>query len=275
MKASNIKLRIYSISGFIVVLIGVAILLKFDLSDDWIGFWGSLIGSLLGIVGVYATMRLDQIKREAERKQDLFVSNISVYTELVNTLKIQELNLLLNKLLELKSSEKWYGLNRTTKLMIEKIVSESRNKTEYDGLRNVVRTYIINELRTEFTVKFLNRTYILEDGEILTLDDEDIEFTAVDQLVELLIPRLVNNINYMDDDEMEYVLNSYEHFRRDFSSRENLNNFSKQADIIYETLLILPSSTIWKIFVTERGLLFREINEFKKEIEIKIENLYE
>ncbi|XCA84092.1 hypothetical protein ABKJ26_03100 [Exiguobacterium mexicanum] len=256
-------------------MIGVAILLKFDLSDDWIGFWGSLIGSLLGIVGVYATMRLDQIKREAERKQDLFVSNISVYTELVNTLKIQELNLLLNKLLELKSSEKWYGLNRTTKLMIEKIVSESRNKTEYDGLRNVVRTYIINELRTEFTVKFLNRTYILEDGKILTLDDEDIEFTAVDQLVELLIPRLVNNINYMDDDEMEYVLNSYEQFRRDFSSRENLNNFSKHADIIYETLLKLPSSTIWKIFVTERGLLFREINEFKKEIEIKIENLYE
>ena len=60
------------------------LLWKVEVDNDWIGFYASYFGSIIGVIGVFAVMRSDQEKRINERKDDLFLKNLNIYREILS-----------------------------------------------------------------------------------------------------------------------------------------------------------------------------------------------
>ncbi|WP_214801999.1 hypothetical protein [Exiguobacterium sp. s194] len=97
----NNKIMLLIITLWVVALIVGTI----NWNSNWIGFWGSLIGSFIGVLGVFITMKVDQEEREKERKQDIFISNLSTYIGLHRTLSSTEFSSIYKELLKLKNSK--------------------------------------------------------------------------------------------------------------------------------------------------------------------------
>jgi len=99
MKNSYIKI------GFLVIIppiIIALILYKFRLNEDWLGYWGGIIGSGLGVFGAFLILKeqIDndkdslatqiQNEREQNRLQQIdntFFNLLSMYNEQINVLK--------------------------------------------------------------------------------------------------------------------------------------------------------------------------------------------
>ncbi|WP_047375052.1 hypothetical protein [Exiguobacterium sp. ZOR0005] len=256
--------RIVSLLIMITLAVVAFIVWTVYSNSNWIGFWGSIIGSFLGVMGVFSTMRWDQQKREEERKQDIFLSNKEIYIELITTLKKSSISTIALDLNKLKRSRDWHSLNKHNKIQINKVLSEHCKINEDEGLESTLRTYIIENIDFEFTEEKPDRG---RDGEDYFLKDY-----AIDGLLSVLFTRIKKDIEFVSD--MEEILISQEDLQKTMSIYLGLSSFTKNSESIYDSLLDLFDSNIWKSYKEGREEMFQHIDNIKKELIVRLEEAH-
>ena len=271
----NNKIVLSLITVAVVVFVVFVVLFRMyivDSNSNWIGFWGSIIGSFFGVGGVFATMRWDQKKREDERRQDIFISNLSTYTGLVQTLGSTKFSSIYEELLELKNSKEWHVLNNETKISIEKILALLPKVDEKNGLQNMISKYIQINLRPEFEIQIKDSYYDPETEDSTMLELEIIHQQAVDELSSLLAERIEYSISYIES--MKYILGTTYEFKRAMRSMPTLKDFAHKSDTIYSSLLELNYSNTWNDYQVGREDMYNSVKTLKNSLEKQIADLH-
>lgn len=265
MKKNQI-ITVVFLSGIFIILIMTASYLDIGTNNDWVGFLGGLIGSFVGVLGVYWTMREDQKKREEERKKDYFINNISIYLEIIHFLNYKTLNKLQKELNSLKRVKEWYQIDRETKASIEKIISICRKGDEVEGPRDAARDYILDRCGEKLTVK---TWYNIKGEEPIEVDE--VLFVAVEELLSIISRVLEDLVDY--GGLPVEILVTKEDFKKSILSTKHLSGFVRYSDEFYYIILDFPDSNNWNKYLTDRTNALLEIKEFREALILKVESL--
>ena len=121
-------------------------------NSDWVSFLGSYLGSIIGVSGVFLVTKMDQKEREAEKKDELFFNNISLYRSISSLMKVSKLTGLKKMMSEFKSNSDWSMVDVFTKKKLETIEDSLCFCDEDMGLFNTVKAFVKNNLFNEFKV---------------------------------------------------------------------------------------------------------------------------
>lgn len=153
--------------GIIICPVIVALMMnikspiRLDTSNSWIGFYASYIGSIIGVVGVFVVMKLDQEKREQERKNLMFFNNLDSYKNLSTILSNEKIEDVYKKIQEFKNLESWNNVDTETKSKLTAIAIDISNVNEDSGYRSVLRSFINSNLYDQLKVEsntFIEKT---------------------------------------------------------------------------------------------------------------------
>lgn len=269
---SNSKLTILVIFCILLIPIIIASMMELNLiwkvetDNDWIGFYASYIGSIIGVFGVFAVMRIDQRKREEERKDELFLNNIYLYRKLSSSLSVGELFKLSERLSEIRNESNWNMVDTSTKHKLKQIEGNLDYSDESSGLFYAVRDFIRSNLYNELKVTL----YSPEDEFNESVEYEDIPNEILDEVTCIVI----------NNSDVELV---YENFIKICVSKDKLlekfeeNSYAKgygdKMDTIYTKLSRIKESKEWSTYISRRAAIFNQIHELKSSINGRIEKV--
>lgn len=267
---NSTKARIIIIAILIPVI--VALLLEFNLiwevetDNDWIGFYASYVGSIIGVYGVFEVMRIDQRKREKERKDVLFLNNLPIYRKIASSINVERLYELKKKLTEIRSDENWNMVDSSTKRKLKQIESNLYYSDEHHGLFYTVREFISNNLFDELKEP-LNSP--------VNEFNESFEYDGVhDEVLDAMTGIVINNSDF----EIIYENNIELRVSKD-KLLEKLENdaytkgYEKNIDVIYTKLSNIKGSREWSDYISKRAATFKQITDLRNYINSRIDNL--
>lgn len=268
----KIKTRTKMILIAISIPIIVAVLLKFNLfwkvetDNDWIGFYASYIGSIIGVFGVFEVMRIDQRKREEERKDELFLNNLPTYRKITSLIHVEELSKLKERLAEIKSETNWNMVDSSTRNMFKQIEGNLDYSDESRGLFYTVRDFIRRSLYNELKVT------LLSPGDEF---NEPIEYEDVpDEILDEVTVIVINNsdVELVYDNCIEINV-SKERLLEKFEQNNNTKGYGNKMDVIYTKLLQIKESKEWSEYTSKRTAVFKKISDLRNQINSRIEKV--
>lgn len=248
-----------------ILMIIIASYLKIGINNEWVGFAGGLIGSFIGVFGVYWTMREDQKKREEERKEDFFIKNIGMYTDIIYLLDSKDLHTIYQTMNDLKKSKEWYEIEKITRVEIEKIIDKCR-RSEVEEAESIARSYLIKSCGKILIVK-TQRTLIDETS----IETKDVFEEAIDELLGMWSGTLKDIIDYSLD--IEDTLGNIEDFKRRISLTKYLAAYKHKSEEFYYAIVDFQESKEWLDYLDRRDIALNNINNLRKSLIDKIENL--
>lgn len=266
MKNRDLWLLITIVVVFATFLLIVNIL-NLGLSNDWVGFSGGLIGSFIGVFGVYWTMKMDQKKREEERREEFFIQSLNVYIDLITLLDKSSLHTIFKELSKFQKSNNWYLVDRDTKKSIEKIIVDCGKGNEIDGCENALRSYIYHNCKEELS---LNITEYHRQPDV-TIKDNVFSRDAAEDLLEIVMIERYDLIYFSLD--FSELLGTVEEFKKKIPPTSRLNELADQIENIYYCILDFPNSEQWNTYTSERQIAFNVKESFKKALIHRVENV--
>lgn len=256
----------------IIIPIIVALLLEFNLfweietDNDWIGFYASYVGSIIGVFGVFEVMRIDQRKREEERKDALFLNILPLYRKIASTIHVEKLSKLKEKLNEIRSESNWDMVDSSTKNKLKQIEGKLGNSDECNGLLYTIRGFIESNLYEEF--KILQRSPGDEFNE--PIEYEGIPNTILDELTNIIF----NNSNKELGSENFIVISvSKDELLEKFEEINYTKGYRDRMDDIYLKIIHINESKEWINYISNREAIFKQLSDLRTQINNRIERV--
>lgn len=238
---------------------------EITISNDWIGFYASYIGSIIGVVGVYLVMRLDQKERNRERDDERFFTNIDTYRRLAQILKQRDLYIMEKDLRVMLESENWENIDIKTSNEVKKIKSEMYYCDEHRGFSNSLIDYIYSNLKDVLKVNL--RHYDEAADEVVWYEDLPTE------ILDKFTNAVINNYNvdfYENKFELELSKND---LINKFENESELSHCNENIDIIFDKLSNFESSNELKNYLMRRDKIYSRIANISKLIDKRIERV--
>lgn len=267
MKKVHTMIFIFLTTLFIISIMFIGIQIV-GTNNDWIGFLGGVIGSFIGVFGVYWTMREDQKKREEERKKDLLSQNREVYSDVVKALSEGWLCDISNGLTKIKRSKEWIRLDKNTKESIEKIIFECRESDEDGGFENAIYSYLMIRCGDIFKVE--REEFDVSTGVLYKGFSSEIDYLR--SLV--LVIKIRSNEMIEQLMEPKEFYESKEQFKHDVSRSIHLPINEKQYVKLYCSVLGITKSEQWENYMSKRTITLTLIENLRSSITEKFEKLY-
>lgn len=257
---------------FLTIPIVVALIMELNLiwevetNNDWIGFFGSYIGSIIGVFGVFIVMKLDQRNREEERKEELFLNNLHLYRKISSLMSVDRLLDLKKNISEIKNETNWRMVDTATKHKLKQFEMELYYCDENQGLFNTVQDYISNNLYNELKV-----TLTIPNNEF----NESIEYEEVPkEVLDTITTIIINNsdVKLLNESSIVFSISKYE-FIEEFEKNKYSKGYTRNIDSIYNKLDYIEDSKEWKSFIKRREELFNQIHRLKNSINNRVEKV--
>lgn len=237
-----------------------------ETDNDWIGFYASFVGSIIGVLGVYEVTRNDQRKREEERKDELFFNNLSTYRKITSLTKGGELFKLKDRLAEIRSESDWNLIDISTKNKLKRIEGNLSYCDEHQGLFYAVRRFIEENLFDELKVSL----YFSGDEFSEPVMYEDLPHQIVDQVLNVVINIFEIDLTY--ENSINITISKDELLKK-FEQFENTQGYSDQMDSIYKKLANINESKEWSQYIDRRKAMFEQIHDLHSYINNRIEKI--
>ncbi|ACB86070.1 hypothetical protein Nther_2507 [Natranaerobius thermophilus JW/NM-WN-LF] len=253
-----------AIPFFVALIMEMNLIWEVETNNDWIGFYASYFGSIIGVYGVYEVMRIDQRKREEERNDDLFLANLSFYKKIVSVLNVDHLNKLKKSISEMKSN--WDMVDTFTKHRLKQIESKLEYCDEIEGLCNAVQDYILNNLYDELKVTI----YRSGDEFNESIEYEDVPNKILKEVANIVINN--SDVELLHENSIEINI-SKDQLLKKFEKDNNTKGYGKNIDTIYTKLSRIKDSKEWARYISRRTAIFSQMNELKNCINKRIEKV--
>ena len=242
------------------------LLWKVETDNDWIGFYASYIGSIFGVFGVFEVMRIDQRKREEERKDELFLNNLPIYRKITSLINVERLSKLKERLTEIKSENNWNMVDSSTKSKLKKIEGNLDYSDESHGLFYTVRDFISSNLYDELKVT-LNST---GDEFNESFEYEDLPNEILDVITSLVIN--VSEVELVYENNIE-ISASKDKLLEKFEENNYTKGYGDKMDVIYTKLSLIKESKEWSDYISKRTATFKQIGDLRNQINSRIEKV--
>lgn len=267
---SKVRSRIIIIA--IAIPIIVALLLEFSLiwkvetDNDWIGFFASYTGAIIGVYGVFEVMRLDQRKREEERKDEFFLSNLPMYRRIASSLNVEKLYNLKEGLLTIRSEKNWEMVDSSTKNKLQEIEGNLYYSDELDGLSYTIRRYISNNLFDELKVT-LNSSGDEFSG---AFEYEDVPNETLDAMTNIITNN--SDLESVYENKIELSVSKAK-LLEELEKNNYTKGYGQRIDAIYIKLSKINESREWSEHISKWARTFKQVNELRDYINSRIDRL--
>lgn len=265
---TKIKIIIIAISIPVIV----ALLLKFNLlwkvetDNDWIGFYASYIGSIIGVWGVFEVMRIDQKKREEEWKNELFFNNIPIYRKIASSIYVEELFKLKEKLTEIRSEDNWNMVDSSTNNKLKQIEGNLYYSNESYGLFYAVRDFIRSNLYDELKITLNSPENEFYDS----FEYEDVPNEIFDEFTNIILRN--SDIELVYENVIDISVSKDKLFEN-FEENTYTKGYGDKMDVIYTKLLLIKESKEWSDYISNRAETFKQIRDLRNQINSRIERV--
>lgn len=266
------KMRTKIIIIAISIPIIVAVLLEFNLfwkvetDNDWIGFYASYIGSIIGVFGVFEVMRIDQRKREEERKDELFLNNLPMYRKITSSIQVENLYKLKERLTEIRSEANWNMVDSSTKNRLKQIEGNMDYIDESHGLFYTVRDFLRGNLYDEFKVTLYSHGDEFNDP----FEYEDVPDEILDELTNIILRN--SNVELVYENVIEISVSKDKLFEK-FEENNYTKGYGDKMDVIYTKLSQIKESKEWSDYISKRTATFKQISDLRNQIDSRIERV--
>lgn len=256
----------------ISVPIVVALLLEFNLfwkietDNDWIGFYASYVGSIIGVFGVFEVMKIDQRKREEERKDELFLNILPLYRKITLSIQVDKLSKLKGRLNEIRSESVWNMVDSSTKNKLIQIEGKLGTSDELNGLYYTIRSFIESNLYDEF--KILQTSQVDEFNE--PIEYEDFPNEILEELTNIVFSNL--NVEFDLENVIEISV-SKDKLLAKFEEINITQGYGNKMDIIYTKLSLINKSKEWSDYISNRQAIFKQLSDLRTQINNRIERV--
>jgi len=260
------------ITGIVLfpIIIGIIVSIKLpngiETRNDWIGFFASYIGSIIGVLGVYFVMKIDQRQRESERRDDMFLKNFEIYKSISSALKQNLLTKIGDDITEIKKSDNWWLIDSMTKKKLEQLSSLFFYKDEKDGLLNTLSDYVFKNLSDELKLPMTHNERLTDQ----TIYYEDVPHEIVETVSDILYRYTVCDLEY--DDIVEISITKL-NLKNEFDKSIKISAYDKKMDIIYSKICDFNFSSELKSFQNGRNDLLNQAKNMAVEIDNRIEKI--
>jgi hypothetical protein len=264
------RMRILIIA--ISVPIIVALLLEFNLiwrvetDNDWIGFYASYFGSIIGVYGVFEVMRIDQKKRQEERNDELFLNNLEIYRKIALSLNVKGLDELKEKITKLRSEESWSIVDSSTKNKLKRIEGNLYDCNESDGLFYAIRGFVSSNLHEELKITLSSPGDEFNEP----FEYEDVLNETLDEFTNAVLRNCNVELVYENLFEVSIEKNK---FLESLEKNSYTKGYGDKIDAIYKKLSQIEKSTEWWDYISKRSLLFKQLSELRTYIDTRIEKV--
>lgn len=254
----------FSVPILVLIITNIKSPLIIEINNDWIGFYASYFGSIIGVLGVYSVTLFDKHQREIERRNQRFFENIETYKYISNLLKNTRLFLLKKELTDFVQTPKWLNIDTKTKYELNQFLLLLKQSDEVEGLSEAIRKYVRTNFFDEMKVTMT---------EIINYDEE-IEY---EDFPNEIIEDVTAAIRHIYKDSIDYgediISISKEELLRVFNKYEYARGYDNYINIIHEKVIRFSTSSELKIYVDHRSNFILKAKKLSKEIEDRIEEV--
>lgn len=262
------RIIIIAISAPIIValLMEFNFIWKVETDNDWIGFYASYIGSIIGVYGVFEVMRIDHIKREEERKDELFLNILPIYRKISLLIKVEKLYKLKEIFTEIRNEDNWIRVDSSTKIRLSQIERNLDFSDESGGLFYAIRDFINSKLYNELKVTTFSSGNEFSES----VEYEDVPNEILDELTKIV---LVNSTIELEYEDIIDINVSKDELLEKFEKNSYTKGYREKIDIIYTKLLQINESKEWSDYISKRSAVFKEISDLSNQIINRIEKV--
>lgn len=236
-------------------------------NSDWVSFLGSYLGSILGVLGVFLVTKIDQIERESERKDALFLNNISLYRNILSLMDTRQLSSLQKGISEFKDGNNWSAIDTLTKQKLKNIEDDLYYANERTGLFNIIKNFIQANLSNELEV-----TMSTSGDEF----NEPIEYEGIpDPLLNSVTAIIINSleIDLLYENSIYVEISKKQMMRKLKDDKYSKEYTDAEIDVIYRKVCKIGRSNEWIEYLERRSEIFNNITKLRKEIEERIKKV--
>ncbi len=258
-------IAITSIPIFIAIIVSIKNPINIETSNDWISFYGSYIGSIIGVIGVFIVMRVDQTQRNSERRDQLFIKNIELYQKLLKIFKLRNLNKMKSDFELIKKEKEWILLDVKTKSEIEKTIALINKYNETNGLWDTILSFSYHNLYDYFKIPMT----LYDESHDIEHEIEDTPHEILEEVTNLLIGYL--KINAFDE-EMTLLI-SKEELKMELKKHNLSYVIEKNFNSLFDTINSFDTSKELILYQKGREKLFSQNLKIVKSIESRIDSV--
>lgn len=263
-KITKIGLIIVSVPILVMIITNIKSPLKIEIDNDWIGFYASYFGAIIGVLGVYSVTLFDKHQREIERRNQRFFENIETYKYISNLLKNARLFLLKKELEDLVQTPRWLNIDTKTKNELNQLRILLKQSDEVEGLSEAIRIYVRNNFFDEMKVTMTASIN----------DDEEFEY---EDFPNEIIEDVTAAIRSIYKDSIEYGGDVISISKKDligvFNKYEYAKGYDNYIDTIHEKVIRFIKSSELKIYEEHRSNFILKAKRLSKEIDDRIEKV--
>lgn len=263
---TKIILIAISIPIIVAVLLEFNLFWKVETDNDWIGFYASYIGSIIGVFGVFEVMRIDQRKREEERKDELFLDNLPIYRKIVSSIQVEKLSKLKEKLTEIRKEVNWNMVDSSTKNSLKQIEGNLDYSDESRGLFYTVRAFIRRNLYNELKTT----QYSPGDEFSESVEYEDVPNEILDEVTSIVINN--SDIEIVYENSIALSISKDKLLER-FEENNYTKGYGDKMDAIYTKLSHIKESKEWSDYISKRTAIFKQISDLRNYLNNRIEKV--
>lgn len=195
----------------------------------------------------------------------MFLSNLPVYTEVVDVLRHSQLDDVNSGLKQLMSSNEWRFLDTTLKNQLTMIQCTLSNRGEKIGILYVIDDFVRRDLRKEMEEEMTH--YIADiDEEVVIMD------TSNDAITDM-----VNLIARYAEVELEFdpfitVHLSEDRFLEELKKNRHLSYLTDKSSILYNKLDDMSDSLSWNDYLRKRHETFEKLRRIRKILKRRIDD---
>ncbi|SMP38280.1 hypothetical protein [Anoxynatronum buryatiense] len=254
---------------FIAIPIVVAGLMEINLpfsfyrNNDWIGFFASYFGAIIGVIGVYEVMRFDQKKRDEERKDEMFLNHLPIYRKIESSLVVSRLTKLRESLFDIEKDPGWDMVDSRTKRKLMQIKQSLYYCDEVNGFHHFMQSYIMKNLYDD--IKITVQIQADEYTEAAEIEDVPIEY------LDMFIDAVKKCFDLELETEYRLVIKSSRNEMLEIISKVSQRDFTNNIDVIFKKLSRIDRSDEWAYYISKHQHTFSQIDGIRNEINRRIE----
>lgn len=237
-----------------------------ETDNDWIGFYGSYVGSILGVLGVFIVMRIDQLHRKAEKSDELFLKNIEIYEGISKAYKTGNLNLIKETIDTIRANNAWLLVDTKTKSDVDKTIKLMQKYNLQIGLHDMVTTYVYNNLSNFFLVNMS----VYDESTEQEIEYQDTPQEIIFEVASILF-KYINNSPY---EEEQYLISiSKEELMKELDEYKLTGLVSDTFDGLYDKVLAYNDSKELQNYINGRNGMYDYFNKMAQRIEQRIKDV--